>query len=288
MFILLGASDDPCLLAVTAALAERGRDASILAHPFAGPACSALRFDSAGSDVTLSIDGKSIAIDGVLATRRPLPRIMSSEQWSQANLLYASAEAEAALLGWLWGLRCPVVDRLPAWLWYHTRRPLLVWAPLLAQAGLPPLDSVISADAQQLARFMARQGGAAIDPPAGGPRQLAGADAAAELSDSASRAPLRLSELHEGAWRGCLVGTRLIWDDGTPPAADRLGQRLHSFAAQAGLSFVEFVVTSDAAPRIVDVEPRARYELFGPSAQRGIADALADVLTQANSRRAAS
>ncbi|QPF83512.1 hypothetical protein IC762_27975 [Bradyrhizobium genosp. L] len=288
MFILLGVPDDPCLMAMANALAERGRDASILAHPFAERACGAWRYDNAGADIALSIDGKAVAIEGVLASRRSLPRITPSEQWSQQDLLYANAEGEAALLGWLWALPCPVIDRWPAWLWYHTRRPLLSWAPLLAQAGLPPLDCIVTSDAQELTRFMAAQGGAAIDPPAGGVRQLVGADEKAELALGARRTPVRLTGLHQGAWRACLAGNSLIWDDGTAPDADRLTPRLRAFAARVGLSFVEFIVTSDAAPRIVDVEPRVRYELFGPLARRAIADALAGALTATDNMRAAS
>ena len=46
--------------------------------------------------------------------------------------------------------------------------------------------------------------------------------------------------------------------------------------ARAGLTFAEIIVTSDTKPRIVDVAARVRYHLFGPGAQRAIADALAD------------
>ena len=141
---------------------------------------------------------------------------------------------------------------------------------------------MITANAQQITRFMARQGGAAIDPAIEGARQLVDANAITELCDRARQAPVRLSELHQGAWRACLAGTRLIWDDSTPPQAAALAPRLHAFAARAGLSFVELVVTADAAPRTVDIEARARYELFGPRAQRAIADALADTLVEAS------
>lgn len=288
MFILLGTSDDPCLAAVAAALTERGRDAAILTHPFADGACSALRFDTSSVDVALSIGGKAIAIEAVLASRRALPRVTPSEQWAQPDLLYSHAEAEAALLGWLWGLPCPVIDRWPAWLWYQTRRPMLAWAAMLAQAGLVPLDSVISADADELARFAAPQGGAAIDPPAAGIRQAADTDQIAALSGQARQAPIRLAELHRGAWRACLAGPSLVWDDGTPAEAERLAPRLRAFAARVEMSCIEFIITSDAAPRIVDITAQPRFELFGPLAQRAIAGGLAEALVQAGQRRAAS
>src|ERR1700737_5582840 len=131
MFLLLGASDDPCLVAVTGALAARSREALIIRHPFMDQACAAWRFDSVRSNTRLTIDGKAISLDGVLAARHTPQPLMPSEQWSQADLLYNQAEGEAALLGWLWGLSCPVIDRLPAWLWYRMPRPVLAWASLL-------------------------------------------------------------------------------------------------------------------------------------------------------------
>ena len=282
MFLLLGASDDPCLVAVTGALAARSREALIIRHPFMDQACAAWRFDNERSDTSLTIGGKQIVVDGVFAARRATQPTAPAEQWSQADLLYNQAEAEAALLGWLWGLSCPVIDRLPAWLWYRTRRPMLAWAPLLRQAGLPPLDSIISGDARALAQFMQRQGGGAMESLAAGTRQLVDESEAAQISATAPMAPVRLTELHQGAWRACLVGPHLIWDDGTPRQARNLSPKLRSFAASTGLSFLEFIVTSGDAPRMVDIDVRPRFELFGPDAQGAIADGLADALTQAN------
>ena len=282
MFLLLGAPDDPCLVAVTGALAARSREALIVRHPFMDQACAAWRFDSVRSDTSLTIDGEAISFDGVFAARRATQPLAPAEQWSQADLLYNQAEAEAALLGWLWGLSCPVIDRLPAWLWYRTRRPVLAWAPLLKQSGLPPLDSIISGDARALAHFMQRQGGAAVESLAGGARQLVDESEAAQISAIAQMAPVRLTALHHGAWRACLVGPHLVWDDGTPRQARDLSPKLHSFAARTGLSFLEFIVTSGDPSRMVDIDVRPKFELFGPDAQGAIADGLADALTQAN------
>ena len=280
MFILLGAADDPCLAAVARALAERSRDALIVEHPFMDQARATWRFDSTESETTLAIAGQRIAVDGVLAARRAAQPVMPSEQWSLADLLYTQAEAEATLLGWLWGLRCPVIERLPAWLWYRTRRPVLAWASQLKQSGLPPLDSIVSGDAEALAEFLKRHGGAAMESMAGGARQLVDASEAAAIFQTARMAPVRLTELHQGAWRACIAGPHLVWDDGTPPEASALSSRLHAFAASVDLSFVEFVVTSSETPRMVDIEPRPRFELFGLKAQRAVADVLAETLAQ--------
>jgi hypothetical protein len=281
MFVLLGASDDPCLAAVSRALAARSHEARTVSHPFMDPACTAWRFDSNQSDTELAIGGETIAIDGVLASRRVVRPIGPSEKWSQEDLFYNQAEAEAALLGWLWGLPCPVVDRPPAWSWYGTRRPILVWGALLQRYGLPPLDSVITGDADEIARFLARQGGAAMEHTIGyGARQLVHETDAAQAAEHAPLAPVRLTKLHHGAWRACVAGLHLVWDDGTPDAAEHISPRLLSFAAAADLRFAEFIVTSDERPQVVDIEHRSRFELFGPVAQRAIAEGLADALTE--------
>ena len=285
MFLLLGAPDDPCLVAVTGALAARSREALIIRHPFRDHACAAWRFDSERSDTSLMIGGEQIVVDGVFAARRAVQPGAPAEQWSQADLLYNHAEAEAALLGWLWGLSCPVIDRLPAWLWYRTRRPVLAWASLLRQSDLPPLDSIISGDATALTQFMQRQGGGAMESLAGGARQLVDESEAAQISTTAQMAPVWLTTLHQGAWRACLVGPHLVWDDGTPRRACDLSPKLHSFAARTGLSFLEFIVTSGDTPRMVDIDVRPRFELFGPDAQGAIVDGLVDALTLANAAR---
>jgi hypothetical protein len=282
MFLLLGAPDDPCLVAVTGALAARSREALIIRHPFMDQASVAWRFDSERSDTSLTIGGEQIVVDGVFAARHAAQPEAPDEQWSQADLLYNQAEAEAALLGWLWGLPYPVIDRLPAWLWYRTRRPVLAWAPLLKQSGLPPLDSIISGNAEALVQFVQRQGGAAMESLAGSARQLVDESEATQISATAQMAPVRLTALHQGAWRACLVGSQLVWDDGTPRQARDLSPKLQSFAASTGLSFLEFIVTSGDATRMVDIDVRPKFELFGPDAQGDIANGLADALTQAN------
>jgi hypothetical protein len=281
MFLLLGVPDDPCLAAVAGALAARSRDARIIGHPFMDPASTAWRFDSTKSDTTMTIGGERVAVDGVLAARRAVPTIGLADQWAQEDLLYNHAEAEAALLGWLWGLRCPVIDRLPAWLWYRTRRPVLAWGPLLKQSRLLPLDSVITGAAEEVSRFLRRQGGGAIESLAFGSwRQLVDESDAAEISETARIAPVRLTELHLGAWRACMAGAQLVWDDGTPAEAGKVSSRLQAFAASAGLCCVEFVITSGETPRIVDIEHRPRFELFGASARDAIAEGLAAALIQ--------
>jgi hypothetical protein len=284
MFILLGSPDDPCLTAVGRALEARSREALILSHPFLDPASTTWRFDSVRSESVLKIGGEPIPAEGVLVARRPARHPVDSDEWSRQDWLYNEAEAEAALLGWLWGLPCPVIDRQPAWLWYHTRRSVLVWGPLLRQHGLPPLDGVITGCGEQLSRFLKRQGGAAIEQTQGdGARQIVHESDAVPMAEAARIAPLRLTGLHEGAWRASIAGRRLVWDDATPAEAQDISPRLCAFAAAAGLAFAEFIVTSGSTPRMVEIAHRPRFELFGARARSEIAEGLAEALTREHS-----
>src|SRR5262249_10859845 len=148
------------------------------------------------------------------------------------------AEAQAAMLGWLWGLPCPVINRVPAWLWYGTQRPIISWGSLLRRCGLPPLDSVITDCAKEISRFLSQHGGAAADQLTGtGDRYLAQEADTQRLTDTARMMPLRLTKLHEGAWRVCVAGPRLVWDEGTPTEARLFDSRLRDFSVAAGLAF---------------------------------------------------
>jgi hypothetical protein len=280
VFLLLGSHDDPCLHAVRSVLAARSYDSVIIRHPFTAPACTAWHFDVTRSDTTITIAGESIFAEGVLVRDCHVSPPETPESWTQEDLLYNQAEAEAALLGWLWGLPCPVIDRMPAWLWYGTQRLVISRGPLLRRCGLPPLDSVITDCADEISQFLSRHGGAAGEQLAGtGNRYLAQEADTQRLTDTARMMPLRLTELHEGAWRGCIAGPQLVWDDGTPTEARLLDSRLRAFASAAGLSFVEFIVTSGETPRIVDVDARPRFGLFGEAAKRAIVEGLVEALT---------
>ncbi len=41
--------------------------------------------------------------------------------------VYVYAEKEAALLGWVWGLSCPVINRYPPELWFEPIESLEFW-----------------------------------------------------------------------------------------------------------------------------------------------------------------
>jgi hypothetical protein len=284
MFLLLGRADDACLLAVEAAMRERGRAAAIIGSPFARPASATWSFPTLPTcHIVLRAGTRPIAVEGVLSrgmgpSAAPSP---NAPGWSREDLAYASAEADAALLGWLSGVSCRVVDRLPAWLWYNTRPAVLGWAMTLAKCGLPPLDAVTTTNPAAITAWLEGPGAAWMPFTGAGGRYTAGAASLPGLICTAKLTPLHLSTLHDGAWRACVLGTRnVIWDDATPLAARMLDPLLHEFAAEVELDAVELVITAEppGRARTVEVAARPRFEVFGTAARAAIVAGLTRLL----------
>src|ERR1700722_16138766 len=101
MFLLLGRAADACLLAVEAAMRERGRAAAIIGSPFARPASATWSFPTLPTcHIVLRAGTRPLAVEGVLCrgmgpSAAPSP---NAPGWSREDLAYASAEADAALL----------------------------------------------------------------------------------------------------------------------------------------------------------------------------------------------
>jgi hypothetical protein len=286
VILLVGKVSDACLHAVRDALWRRARRAEIVASPFARPG-RASWFFPAGPDVriTLRPGTGAVALDGVLCRGIGESAMPSAEApgWTVADLAYARAEADAALLAWLSAVECTVVDRLPAWLWYNTRPALLGWSAALASCGLPPLDSVTTTDLTCVAELLCGPGVAWMPFAGGGNRYAAGKAALPGLTKTARLAPLHLTHLHDGAWRACVLGARhVVWDDSVPLPARELDPLLLCFAGRVGLNCLELVVTKcPSSVRTVNVTARPHFEAFGPAAQAEIATGLAALFVDA-------
>jgi hypothetical protein len=284
MFLLVGHSGDACLTAVQDRLRLRGRTATIVASPFAWPGQASscfpvpcvhrVRPNTSSPD----LDVAGVLCRGIGPSAAPAP---NANGWTRDDLDYARTEADAALLGWLSAIECRVVDRLPAWLWYNTRPALLGWGATLARCGLPPLDAVTTDDPAAI-DTLSRGAGAAWMPILGsGARYPIAGDPPSGLIAMARHAPLHLSTLHVGAWRGCVLGARnVVWDDETPPMACALDLSLRTFAAAVALDAVELVVTGQppGQARTVDVAAPPRFNAFGPLARAAIAEGITGLL----------
>jgi hypothetical protein len=282
MYLLLGSSDDACCVAVAVALRDRGHEALIVGNPFIGPGCLAWRLRDSGSRCELKI-GRDRRIDedaigGVLV--RPTSQV-DPAGWPQADVAYVEAEARAALLGWLWSLRCPVVNRSSPKVWYLPRLHLTFWRPLLRRCGLPVPAMRVSNAAEDARAFGEAHGGAVYAPFTGAQRyDIVGAAAWDELAQLRQYAPVCVIEPYTVRWMACLVGGEVAWTDPTPPRVRALEPKLRRFAAAAGLEFVALTVAATKNRlAIVSVELHPLLETFREPGRRAIVGALVRLLT---------
>ena len=285
MYLLIGSPDDPCCASVHAALAARGCRVRTLDSPSRHPARWSWRLDGGGSTSELFGAGEDATPDG--AVQGVLVRgaaWFDPDGWQPADLAYMQAEAHASLLGWLWSLHCPVVNRYPADLWYRPQVPLLSWRSRLDSCGLPALAALVSnveEEARRFGRRVASCGGAVYRPLTSDARYLIATEADwGGLAAMQRRAPICLTPAHARPRSACVVGGQVVWDDAAPHDAGALEPALCRFAAAAGLTFVEVAVAeSGGCDRVVAVEHHPRFDRFGNAAQQAIVAALVDLLT---------
>ena len=75
-------------------------------------------------------------IGGVLVRKLPFER---RDGWSAKDASYRYAEKGAAMLGWIWSLSCPVINRYPPELWFGQIDSIDYWHGRLECFGLEPV-----------------------------------------------------------------------------------------------------------------------------------------------------
>ncbi len=283
MHLILGHLHDACCSGVLARLRARGLRARFCPAPLAPPARLVWRLDVNGLTTRLALDdGPAEEIDSVLVRSTGW---LDPAGWEPADHAYMQSETQAALLAWLAGLSCPVINRLSAALWYRPLNPLLAWLPLLRRCGLPAPETIVTDDPDE-ARAFGRRLEAAGVPGAVcasltrcaawlvGPADWEG------LAAVQARMPVCLTEPHGRTRAACVVARTVIWDGQPDSAEAALEPRFLHLAAVAGLDFLE-VATAPVrhGPAVVLVEPLPRLEHFGPPARAGILNALTSLLT---------
>lgn len=285
MHLLLGHPDDLCCAGVFARLEARGLVVRVVPEPLAPPARLTWHLDAAGVTSSLYPDIPDTEIDGILVRDIGL---LDPQGWDPADHAYMQAEFRAAILAWLAGLACPVINRTDAAQWYGAGAPIFAWRTLLHGSGLPLPELVVTSDPDAARAFrcrLARDGvaGAVYVPLTGAAGYLLGDDEAWErLTALQMRTPVCLTEPHGPVTLVCVVGDGVIWDGPLPPEAADLELALSRFAATAGLTFVEIALARvRCGLAVVLVEPQPRLEHFTESARDQILDAIAALLTPA-------
>jgi hypothetical protein len=287
LYLLLGDTDDLCCRSVHEVLSERGYATHVVANPLSEPSRFSWWLDSDQTVSFLACDGQTGVRDDeitgvlVLDTGRIDP-----DGWHPNDLSYVHAETHAALLGWLWSLPCPVVNRYPPAVWYRPQAPLLSWHGLLQRSGLPTLETLVTSVEDEARAFGERvaadgAGGAVYGPLTSGVRYLvASADDWGGLAALQRVTPVSLSAPHGETRLVCVIGDRVVWNRPPSPEESGLEQSLCAFAQAAGLAFVEVgLAPTRTGLCVVTVETRPRLERFGDAAREEIVAGLVQLLT---------
>jgi len=251
------------------------------------PSRFAWRLDNAQSASQIAWDGEEPVtdddLDGVLVRSTGW---IDPDGWEPADLAYMQAETQAALLGWLWSLACPVVNRLPSALWYRPRVPPLSWQGAMRRCGLPTPETLVTnmdGEARAFGRRLDREGvgGAVYGPLTSDARYLVSGNADwTGLAALQQSAPITLTYPHGEARLACVVGEQVVWEGEPTSEMAVLEPTLLRFAAAAGLAFVELALAPTAQGIcIIKVEPHANFEHFGGAAQERIVEAIVHLLT---------
>jgi hypothetical protein len=283
MHLLLGDSTDVCCTAVLRRMESLGLRARVVDVPLAPPTQLTWRLDDEGLRSCYSSPhfSDSEEIESVLVRNVGL---VDPIGWNPTDHAYMQAEVQATLLAWLHGLKCPVINRPSAALWYRNKIPLLTWHSLLRRCGIPCLETIITNDPEKARQFAhsVSSNGVVLTPLTGEGNYLVvteedwrGVAAIQKL------APVCLSEPHERTHSAVIVGDRVIWNSGNKIEMTDIDAALLRLASEARLEFLEVAVAMvRGRPAITKVDALPELAHFSASSGALIIDALVADLTR--------
>lgn len=279
MHLILGYPNDSCCAALLEKLAGAGCEARLIAGPLETPARHQLHIDSNGTSSTTLVLGDRTAepIESVFVRSNGA---VDRAGWASADHAYVQAETHAALLGWLFALDCPVVNRVNAELWYRARLPLLHWLGRLRTCGLPVPEVIISDDEAEIDRFRRESEGRDVPGAvflslAQQNSWLVGRDEWNGVMTLRTHGPVCLAEPHGPVDLLCIVGQDIIWEHEPTSDEATLSERLLQFTRSVSLEFVEIgLACVSTGLAVVHVELVPRLERFSQKARSRILDRL--------------
>lgn len=279
-YLILGNPAEPCCASVAEELQRAGLRFLFIENPLVAPTCFSWHFDTLNSRSELVLEGgERIADEEISGVLMRTSAYIDPVGWDQTDWGYAQNELKAALLGWLWSLRCPVVNRYDANLWYQNQVHPLHWHNLLTRAGLRPLPTVIS-NVREEARVVGENSGAVYTPLTTFSHYLLRTEEEwSGLFTMQEYAPTCVTVPHGQALLACVVGREVVWDGPPPEDAADLEEALVRFARSVGLDFVQvaFAPTHEGL-RLVTVEHQPIFGQFSEQARTRITAKLVSVL----------
>jgi hypothetical protein len=206
--------------------------------------------------------------------------------WEQEDLAYMQSEMYAGLLAWLWSLKCPVVNRFPAAIWYRARMPLLFWQPLLRSCGLRSPDTLITNVSTELKSFRQELTSRGFD---GGVYSALTSDVQYLVTNNEEwnglrlmqeRTPVCMTSPHDAAEFVSVIGNRVVWNNVSSLQECIPESSLIAFAKKAGLAFVELAfANTHNGPCVIAIDPYPKFEHFNNTAVYEITEHIVALLT---------
>lgn len=288
MYLLIGHPTDLCCQQVQTCLQSRGHEVLTTSEPLTSDATFAWHLTTTTSTSRLRHARHRARFDdtswsGVLVRAQGAPT--DADNWSNADLVYAQAEAQAALLAWLHSLPCPVVNRLSADLWYRAQRPFPEWQVLLAHCGLPTPALLITNAIGAARRFAEPWNGSAMYAPLTSTTRYPIASEAQwnELERLMVHFPVTLVEPVAGApFYATVVGHQTIWHSEDAECPANQAQLERGLAALAHMLQIDFLQaqfeTGAEGPVCTDVQIYPRFAVHTAAEQATIAEGIATLL----------
>jgi hypothetical protein len=204
------------------------------------------RFDSVQSSSRIWLGNQTKISESDIAgvvLRKPLADLGSLA--ATENATYSDAEQAVALLSWTWSLRCPVINRYRPELWFEPTNSLDFWFGRLERFGLEACK----------------------------PADLSKHPQSPHPGDEAGEEQVR-------SYLCAVIGSRIIWDQGTPERLGPVNDSLIQFTKSLGLTYLECrILDSNGRTRIASVEPFPKYHQFCLRSRQEIINELVKLLT---------
>jgi hypothetical protein len=147
LVLLINATGDPLCVDLLVGLTERGHPVRAIQELYRNPAKISWWLDTGRSSTSCSLEtagaNSDVEISAVFVRKGPF---VQKEGWAIDEATYVHAEKEAALLGWILGLPCPVINRYPPELWFGPVESLEFW-----RGRIERFDLELSTPSQQIA-----------------------------------------------------------------------------------------------------------------------------------------
>jgi hypothetical protein len=226
-------------MGISQTLRSRGLGARIVPDFLGESASTTWRIESERSSTRLVLeDGTVLSEKEISAVFVQRPRFAVKEGWKVDDAVYIHAEKEAALLGWIWSLPCPVINRYPAELWFEPTPSPLYWSRQLEMCGLN------------------------------------GADVEAPRQDQSSQS--NDIDWSTRCYSAAIIGSQVVWDENV--ALSDLDARLVQFAKLIGLTCIgcEFLALP-GLPKI-NAKTFPTFDRFCSASQGEIIERIADLM----------